>query len=310
MSEENASNKSYRRIDPSELTIDHSRNTRPYSMEDAVLMADSYEHQGQLQAIIVRKNTHGNLEVVDGFHRAEGALIFNSRHPEQPMKLTVSIKNLNDEEAYIVSAVANARRTNVSPVVIAEQQRHMMEDFGMSVEKVASLYGMSDDKVYTLAKICQLPKHIKMMITTRELPVVSAIELTGLDRDKQLEVLGMAERKSTGRIKGESVREAVKKIRREKDSAIIQRSIKDIMSFLEEFTAVNEQENVRKVARMFMDFREGKCSEKKARTIFSTLGGAVEAVITPGDSVPIADVMKKESKKPKIKTKAKTKKTA
>jgi ParB family chromosome partitioning protein len=282
--EAGVSSKTFRRIDPAELVIDHTQNTRPFVAADAELMADSYEDEGQLQPIVARPGKNGALSVVDGFHRAEAAILYNARHPEQPMKVMVLVKNLNEEEAYIASAVANARRSNISPIVIAEQQRHMMESFGRSPEVVARLYGMDTDRLYTLAKLLRLPKKIKDMVTAKELPVIAAAELANLDREDQEKVLGMAARKSSGAVKGESVRDAIKKTKREKDGEIVQRNRKELIQFLENFVAVNEQENVRKVAKAILDFAEGKASEKKAERIFGTLGGAVKASVSPTET--------------------------
>lgn len=270
------------------LKIDHKKNTRGYDPKLAEQYANSFEDVGQLQPIAVIEED-GKYDVGFGFHRAEGARIYNKRHPGKPMLVKALVmKKADDVDRFIKSAVENAQRRNVNPIAMAEQQKYMMNTLGKSPEEVARYYGQHVDTVKQLERVLKLPAKLKAMVATKELPVIAAIELLALEPKEQDEVIGKAKRKKSGRIKGESVRKAVKEKKREKaakagkstvvgkNNKVMTRSAKEVVALFEDYTAANEQENLRVLATAIIKYKDGKASEKKTREIIESLGGAVK----------------------------------
>jgi hypothetical protein len=193
---------------------------------------------------------------------------------------------------------------------IATQQRKLMEEMGMDIKDVAALYyGASRgsdgvERVQALAKLFQLPAATRKKVDSRELPMQAAIELVGLSEKEQTEILDTAERMaSTGRIKGESVRKAVKKKKRDAGDKIgLTRA--DIMEFIVGLTGPGEEKPVKTLAAKLEAYFNGELSYMAAYKAFTSMGGLLEAK-TPPKEEPDDKADKDDKTDPKPKAKAK-----
>ena len=89
-------------IDPQAIIVDEKLNGRwtPHDGEAVEDMAKSFEAEGQLQPVQVRKVADNRVQLVLGYRRHRASLLYNQRHPDSPMKLKCVVVTVNDEEAY------------------------------------------------------------------------------------------------------------------------------------------------------------------------------------------------------------------
>src|SRR5262245_34103744 len=184
-------------IDSAEILVDDGLNGRwqPHTDEAVERMVKSFEEEGQLQAVQVRRIHDNKVQLVLGYRRYAAATLYNQRHPDQPMKLRAKVVLVNDEEAFRRNLVENRERAECSPVDDAHNQRRLREVFGWTDAKIAEFYHVSPAHVCTLKKLLALPSDVQRLVHGRTLSVQAATGLADLPAQEQKEVLaaGQAE---------------------------------------------------------------------------------------------------------------------
>ena len=122
-----------------ELLVVSKWNIRRSANIDVTELADSIERLGVLQPIIVRPAGR-NYEIVAGNLRLKAAKIAGLK------SVPAIIKKLNDEEAFVESAVENIQRHTLSPEDEANVYATAYKLF-KSQQKVAELFGVSETRV-------------------------------------------------------------------------------------------------------------------------------------------------------------------
>src|SRR5271165_6760919 len=166
-------------IDPQEILVDDALNGRwqPHADDAIEQMAKSFESEGQLQAIQVRRVHDNKVQLVLGYRRYNAARLYNERHADNPMQLKCKVVIVNDEEAFRRNIVENHERAETSPVDDAHNQRRLREGFGWTDTKIAEFYHVTPPYVGVLKKLLTLPNDVQTLVHARKLSVQAA---TGL----------------------------------------------------------------------------------------------------------------------------------
>ena len=85
----------------------------------------------------VRKVADNRVQLVLGYRRHRAALLYNLRHPDNPMKLKCVVVTVNDEEAFRRNIVENKQRAETTPIDDAFNQRRLREEFGWTDARIA-----------------------------------------------------------------------------------------------------------------------------------------------------------------------------
>ena len=188
--------------------------------------------------------------------------------------------DVEDEAVHTVGVVVVKLTGNVE---LAENQRAMLEDFGMSEEEVAGVFGWNGtdgvERLRTSQKLLKLPAATRKLVSTRELPTVAALELIGLSEKEQAGIIKNADRLGTGRIKGESVRKASRAKKTQKggdpDKAIpVTRST--IVDLFVGLTGPGEDAPVRTLFSKLEAFAQGKVTHDTMEKMARSMGGLIK----------------------------------
>ena len=136
-----------------ELLVVSKWNIRRSANIDVTELADSIERLGVLQPIIVRPAGR-NYEIVAGNLRLKAAKIAGLK------SVPAIIKKLNDEEAFVESAVENIQRHTLSPEDEANVYATAYKLF-KSQQKVAELFGVSETGVSQQLEAARLVEVIR-----------------------------------------------------------------------------------------------------------------------------------------------------
>src|SRR5271165_1247268 len=182
-------------IDPQEILLDDALNGRWQPHDDQAIeqMVKSFEDEGQLQAVQVRRVHDNKVQLVLGYRRYNAAKLYNERHPDQPMKLKCKVVIVNDEEAFRRNIVENRERAECSPVDDAHNQRRLREGFGWTDTKIAEFYHVSPPYVGVLKKMLTLPNDVQKLVHERQLSVQAATGLADLPAEEQKQILATTE---------------------------------------------------------------------------------------------------------------------
>lgn len=164
---------------------------------------------GQQQPCIVRQLPDDTLELVAGFGRLRKVTMIRNgfqkdgvtyHDPDRLLLVSVDPNIKTDKDAFIASVRENVRN-NPSPLNVAEAQKVLRDDFGMSETEIAELYGYNNtNAVGRFKKLLAAPKELQELVHTGELAtdtVLKLLELPKAKRDALLEKAKAEGRKLT-----------------------------------------------------------------------------------------------------------------
>jgi ParB family chromosome partitioning protein len=140
-------------------------------------LAASIREVGVLQPVVVRPGERGGSYVlIAGERRLRAAGMAGLA------TIPAVIRTEESDERYLTEAlIENVQRKDLSPLEEAAAYRNLLEDFGMTHEKVASSVGKSRSSVTNMIRLLQLPAPIQGMLEREELSAGHARALLSLD---------------------------------------------------------------------------------------------------------------------------------
>ena len=117
-------------------------------------LADSIKEQGLLQPILVRKNGT-KYEVVAGDRRFLA-------HELLGLKTINSIvRELNDQDCFLIRAIENLQRVDLSPLEEGAIYREMIDKYKMTIKATAKAVAVSESTVISRLKMLEMPEYIQ-----------------------------------------------------------------------------------------------------------------------------------------------------
>jgi len=142
------------------------------------LKASIKEH-GLLQPILIRPIYRG-FELVAGYRR------FNACRGLRWRFILAKIRELSDKEAYEIQLTENVQRRSMDPVEEAEAYRKYVVDYGWGgVSELGKKIGKSEEYVSHRMQLLKLPEDVRMQISTTNLSVSQALELTNVAKGQK-----------------------------------------------------------------------------------------------------------------------------
>lgn len=175
---------------PEDIIVDQSANGRwqPHKQEDILARMKSFEKEGQITPVIIRKVGGNKVQLVAGYCRHAAALLYNQTH-DGKMPLKCILQEMSDLEALRKNKAENDSRVDLSHMDKAHLHRRFREDFGWSKEQVCEEFGCSEAAYYKLKKLLCLPHQVQMKVHLREIGLDDACALADLTPEEQKEVL-------------------------------------------------------------------------------------------------------------------------
>jgi ParB/RepB/Spo0J family partition protein len=247
-------------IDPMFVQVNESLNGRAFPHdEDAIeRRCNSFEKEGQLQPVIVRRIDDNRVQLVLGYCRYAAAVMYNKRHPDKPMKLKCVVSDLNEEEAFRKNIVENRERQETTPIDDAFNQRRLREEFGYNDSKIAEFYNCTPSYVSQLKKLLQLEPKIQLMVHRKEFAFSAALALADLPPEEREQALVEAADKGTSTA---SITKAVREKKIEKGKGH-SRSLKEVRSYFEELSGPAEKSGIKSIAELMLKFISGRIKEE------------------------------------------------
>ena len=189
----------------SELEPNRDQPRKEFDPAALAELADSIAAVGVIQPLIVRPLVSGGYQIVAGERRWRAAQ--SAGLTEVP----VIIRELNDKEVDEIALIENLQREDLNPVEEAEGYRHLMNEYGMRQEEVASRVGKSRPSVANSVRLLELPDSVLGMLTAGDLTVGHVRPLLGLhDEESMVKIACQAVKKKM------TVRDVEKQVKKEK----------------------------------------------------------------------------------------------
>ncbi len=178
---------------------------REFDEETLQELANSIREIGIVQPITLRQTGNDKFQIIAGERRWRASQLAGLT------TIPAYVRTINDENVMEMALVENIQREDLNAIEIALAYAHLLEQEGMTQEKVADRVGKSRVAVANYLRLLKLPAQVQMALQKRTIDMGHARALLSLDSpSQQLQVFEAIQRN------GSSVRqveELVKKIK-------------------------------------------------------------------------------------------------
>lgn len=148
---------------------------RQFDDEALSELAASVEKHGILQPLLVRPMPDGSYQIVAGERRWRAARMAGLT------EVPVVIRELSDRETSELALIENLQREDLNPMEEALGYQHLIEQYGMTQEKVANAVNKSRPAVANAIRLLSLPKAAADMVASGTLSAGHARALLPLE---------------------------------------------------------------------------------------------------------------------------------
>lgn len=147
--------------------------------EDLQALAASIREHGVLQPLIVsREGPEGGFILIAGERRLEAARLAGL--PTIP----VIVREADEGQQLSLALIENLQRTDLNPLEAAEGYRQLVEDFGLSQDRVAALVGKSRAAISNTLRLLRLPPAVREALASGKISEGHARALLALPTDQ------------------------------------------------------------------------------------------------------------------------------
>jgi len=165
----------------SELEPNKNQPRTHFDEEALRELADSIREHGILQALVVRPMDKGPYQIVAGERRWRAARMAGLA------EVPVVIRQLGDEQTLEIAIIENLQREDLNAIELALGCQNLMENYGMTQEKVAEKLGKSRPAVANIIRLLQLPESVKEGVRSGKISKGHAKALLSLEESELIE---------------------------------------------------------------------------------------------------------------------------
>ncbi|PIE14980.1 MAG: chromosome partitioning protein ParB [Rhodobacterales bacterium] len=191
---------------------------RDFDKEDLEDLASSIKEKGVIQPLIVRKIS----DEPDGYEIVAGERRWRASQMAQLHQLPVIIREYTDTEVLEIAIIENIQRADLNPVEEAAGYQQLMDKFGHTQEKLASVLGKSRSHIANLMRLLKLPEEVLEYLRDGAISAGHARALITTDNPAELARVvvkkGLSVRETENLAKAPIEKPANKAIKAEKDA--------------------------------------------------------------------------------------------
>lgn len=135
---------------------DQPRST--FDEEELAALADSIREHGILQPLAVRETGNGYYQIIAGERRWRAARLAGLH------EVPVVVLDVDDREVMELALVENLQRQDLNPMEEAEGYQKLINDYGLTQERVAARVGKSRPAVANALRLLALPEEVRAAV--------------------------------------------------------------------------------------------------------------------------------------------------
>ena len=153
-----------------------------HSMNDEALdeLVESVRVHGVIQPIVVRRVGRG-YELIMGARRLRAATAAKLD------TVPAIIRDVTDEEMLCLALVENVQREDLNPIDKATAYKRLMDEFGLTQEKLAERVGQNRATIANMVRLLGLPQSIQTVLARGDISAGHAKALLALESSRQQE---------------------------------------------------------------------------------------------------------------------------
>ena len=154
---------------------------RDFDEEALQELANSISEIGIVQPITLRQISENRYQIIAGERRWRASQIAGLS------SIPAYIRTINDENVMEMALVENIQREDLNAVEIALAYQHLLDNPGMTQEKIADRVGKKRTTVANFLRLLKLPAPVQMALQKKEIDMGHARALLSLD-NPQLQI--------------------------------------------------------------------------------------------------------------------------
>ena len=148
---------------------------REFDEEALQELAVSIKEIGIIQPITLRQVSDNRFQIIAGERRWRASQIAGLK------AIPAYIRTINDENVMEMALVENIQREDLNAIEIALAYEHLLEETGMTQEKVSERVGKSRTAITNYLRLLKLPAQIQMALQKHEIDMGHARALLAID---------------------------------------------------------------------------------------------------------------------------------
>ncbi len=152
---------------------------REFHPEELEELISSVKEFGILQPLTVTEKANGMFELIAGERRLRSAREAGLK------KVPVIVRTATEQQKLELALIENIQRADLSPIEEAHSYAKLIEEFGLTQEKVAERVGKSRSVVANTLRLLNLPADMQMALADKRISMSMARVLCGMDDVKE-----------------------------------------------------------------------------------------------------------------------------
>ena len=148
---------------------------REFDEEALAELATSIREIGIIQPITLRQVADNKFQIIAGERRWRASQLAGLR------AIPAHIRTIKDENVMEMALVENIQREDLNAIEIALAYEHLLENTGMTQEKVSERVGKSRTAITNYLRLLKLPAQVQMALQKKEIDMGHARALLSLD---------------------------------------------------------------------------------------------------------------------------------
>ncbi len=148
---------------------------REFDEEALAELATSIREIGIIQPITLRQVADNKFQIIAGERRWRASQLAGLR------AVPAYIRTIKDENVMEMALVENIQREDLNAIEIALAYEHLLENTGMTQEKVSERVGKSRTAITNYLRLLKLPAQVQMALQKKEIDMGHARALLSLD---------------------------------------------------------------------------------------------------------------------------------
>jgi ParB family transcriptional regulator, chromosome partitioning protein len=176
----NAERGSVQRVPIAQIRPNPYQPRREFRAEELAELQASLDANGLLQPIVVRPSGPGGYELIAGERRLRAATQLGWSD------IPVVVRDVDDRTLLTLALVENLQRTDLNAVEEAEGYQRLIDEFGLTQQRVAEIIGKDRTTVANTLRVLQLPPGVRRMVQQGELTLGHARALLAFEDERMI----------------------------------------------------------------------------------------------------------------------------
>lgn len=153
---------------------------KEFRPEELAELQASLQANGLLQPVVVRPGADGGYELVAGERRLRAATQLGWTD------IPVVLRDIDDRTLLTLALVENLQRTDLNAVEEAEGYQRLIDDFGLTQQRVADIIGKDRTTIANTLRVLQLPVSVRRMVQQGDLTLGHARALLAFEDERAI----------------------------------------------------------------------------------------------------------------------------